>query len=94
MAFSVRSTGITLHLPAETIHIDAWGDGTIRVRAFVNEEPVPLQEGLVVNQPSTADVHLSSDGSIASVTTGRSNRALRSPVVPRPRRGLDGGILV
>ena len=70
MAFSVRSTGITLHLPAETIHIDAWGDGTIRVRAFVNEEPVPLQEGLVVNQPSTADVHLSSDGSIASVTTG------------------------
>ncbi|HAN70172.1 MAG TPA: family 31 glucosidase [Actinobacteria bacterium] len=70
MAFSVRSTGITLHLPAETIHIDAWGDGTIRVRAFVGEEPMPIEEGLVVHQPSAAVVAVAPDGSSATVTAG------------------------
>jgi alpha-D-xyloside xylohydrolase len=70
LAFSARSSGITLHLPAETIHVDAWGDGTIRVRAFVDEEPLPVDEGLVVHQPSAADVDVSSDGMTATVTTG------------------------
>jgi alpha-D-xyloside xylohydrolase len=70
MTFSVRPSGITVHLAAETIHVDAWGDGTIRVRAFVGEEPVPLEDGLVIHTPSAADVDVSSDGSTATVTTG------------------------
>ena len=68
MVFSVRPSGITLQVAAETIHVDAWGDGTIRVRAFVDEQPTPLEEGLVVHHPSPADVDVSSDGSTATVT--------------------------
>jgi alpha-D-xyloside xylohydrolase len=70
MAFEVRGSGITLHLAHEIIHVDAWGDGIIRVRAHVEAAPVAIEEALVAREPTHAQVEIAPDGSTATVASG------------------------
>ena len=74
MTFAPRESGITLTLPTETLHVDAWGDGTLRVRAYPTTEessnPRPIMDGLARQEPTAAFVEVALDGSSARVTSG------------------------
>jgi alpha-D-xyloside xylohydrolase len=70
MTFTARPSGVTVHLTGETLQVDAWGPGTIRVRGYVGAEPDPLEEGIVIHQGSLARVDLAADHSSAQVTSG------------------------
>lgn len=71
MTFTIRRSGVTLALPAERIHVDAWGPGTLRVRAYPVTEPghvpVSIDEALVAREATEAQVEVAADGSCAWV---------------------------
>ena len=70
MPFAIRPSGITLTLPHETLYIDAWGDGTLRVRGSVTPHPVEIRDALVVHEPTPADVSVDEARLVARVTSG------------------------
>ncbi|MBK9747522.1 MAG: glycoside hydrolase family 31 protein [Chloroflexi bacterium] len=59
---SRQSSGVTWQHKGQTLKIEAWGRGILRIRATLNSTFAPMSDALVRSEPSAADSKLDGQG--------------------------------